>query len=126
MRRFIDHEFYKFMMVGIVNTGLYYGLYLAGLHIAIFPYIIAHSLAVVISMGASFFLNCYVTYQVKPTWKKLVRFPLTQFVNIFVTFILLFMLVEWFGMNDSIAPIAALFVTVPITFVVTGKVLKTS
>lgn len=124
MRRFITYEFNKFALIGIVNTGVYYALYLSGLHLVHVPYVTAHWVAVVISMIGSFFLNCYVTYGVKPTWARFVRFPLTQAVNVLVTFILLFLLVEWFGMNSSAAPIAALFVTVPITFVVTGKVLK--
>ncbi|QTD43429.1 GtrA family protein [Sporosarcina sp. Te-1] len=124
MRQFINHEFNKFALIGMVNTGVYYALYLAGLHLAHVPYVAAHWLAVVMSMIGSFFLNCYVTYEVKPTWARFIRFPLTQAVNVAVTFILLFLLVEWFGINSSAAPIAALFVTVPITFVVTGKVLK--
>lgn len=124
MRRFITHEFNKFALIGIVNTGVYYALYLAGLHLAHAPYVAAHWVAVVISVIGSFFLNCYVTYEVKPTWARFARFPLTQAVNVSVTFILLFVLVEWFGVNSSAAPIAALFVTVPSTFVVTGKVLK--
>ncbi|MCG7343197.1 GtrA family protein [Sporosarcina sp. ACRSL] len=119
-------EFNAFFIVGVVNTVVYYGLYLGGVHVLHLQYVIAHFAAVIISMVGSFLLNSYVTYGVKPTWKKFFLFPVTQFVNIGVTFIVLFVLVEWLNMNSSIAPLAALVVTVPITFVVTGRVLKTA
>jgi len=119
-------EFNAFFIVGVVNTGVYYGLYLGGLHVLQLQYVIAHFTAVLLSMVGSFLLNSYFTFGVKPTWKKFFLFPVTQFVNIGVTFIVLFVLVEWLRMNSSIAPLAALVVTVPITFVVTGRVLKTA
>jgi putative flippase GtrA len=119
-------EFNTFFIVGVVNTGVYYGLYLVGLHVLHMQYMIAHFGAVLISMVGSFLLNSYITFGVKPTWKKFFLFPITQFVNIGVTFIILFVLVEWLRLNSSIAPLTALVVTVPITFVVTGRVLKTA
>ena len=119
-------EFNTFFIVGVVNTGVYYGLYLGGLHVLHLQYVIAHFGAVLLSMVGSFLLNSYITFGVKPTWKKFFLFPITQFVNIGVTFIILFILVEWLRINSSIAPLAALIVTVPITFVVTGRVLKTA
>ena len=117
-------EFNVFFIVGVVNTGIYYGLYLGGLHALHLQYVIAHFAAVVISMAVSFLLNSYFTFGVKPTWKKFFLFPVTQLVNIGVTFIVLYVLVEWLRMNSSIAPLAAMVVTVPITFIVTGRVLK--
>ncbi|MDW0116835.1 GtrA family protein [Sporosarcina thermotolerans] len=117
-------EFNAFFIVGVVNTSVYYALYLGGLHVLHMQYVIAHFTAVAISMAVSFLLNSYITFGVKPTWKKFFLFPITQFVNIVVTFLVIFVLVEWLRMNSSIAPLAALVVTVPITFVVTGRVLK--
>lgn len=117
-------EFNAFFIVGVVNTGIYYGLYLGGLHALHLQYVIAHFTAVVISMAVSFLLNSYFTFSVKPTWKKFFLFPVTQLVNIGVTFIVLYVLVEWLRINSSIAPLAAMVVTVPITFIVTGRVLK--
>lgn len=122
----MGREFNAFFIVGVVNTGVYYSLYLGGLHLMQLQYVIAHFTAVIISMAVSFLLNSYFTFHVKPTWKKFFLFPVTQLVNIGVTFLVLFVLVEWLHLNSSIAPLAALVVTVPITFVVTGRVLKTA
>lgn len=124
--RFINHEFFKFVVVGGINTVVYYSFYLLFLHGIGMHYLFAHTIGVAISIIGSFFLNSFYTYKVKPTWKKFLYFPLTQLVNVIITAILLLVLVETFKLTSSLAPIAALFITIPITFVVTGRVLKSS
>lgn len=124
--KFINHEFFKFVVVGGINTLIYYVFYLAGLHLLSMYYLLSHAIAVAISILCSFFLNSLYTYKVKPTWKKFLYFPITQLFNVAITAILLFILVDLVHMNSSLAPIAALFVTVPITFIITGRVLKSS
>lgn len=124
MPKFEVREFITFAIVGVINTATYYGFYLVGLKGLGLAYMISHFSAVILSMIISFFLNSYVTYKVKPTLKKFLMYPLTQLVNIAVTAILLYILVDGLHVNSSIAPLAALIVTVPVTFVVTGKVLK--
>ncbi|MDY0410263.1 GtrA family protein [Virgibacillus soli] len=124
--RYIKPEFIKFAIVGCVNTVNYYGIYLLCLHVFHFHYFYAHIIGFILSMIGSFFLNVYFTYRVKPTWKKFLQFPLTQVVNTVVSTALLFILVEMAHISSSLAPIIAMFFTVPITFVVTGRILKTA
>ncbi len=117
-------EFITFAIVGVINTGTYYAFYLLGLKGIGLAYMIAHFSAVILSMIISFFLNSYVTYKVKPTLKKFLIYPVTQLVNIIVTAVLLYILVDGLHISSSIAPLGALVITVPVTFIVTGKVLK--
>lgn len=124
MPKFEVREFILFAIVGVINTVTYYSFYLLGLKALGIAYMVSHLGAVILSMIISFFLNSYVTYKVKPTVKKFLLYPVTQLVNIVVTAILLFILVDGFHVNSAIAPIGALIITVPITFFVTGKVLK--
>ncbi|WP_040285083.1 GtrA family protein [Sporosarcina koreensis] len=124
MPKFEVREFISFAVVGVINTATYYAFYLLGLKGLGLAYMIAHFGAVFLSMVISFFLNSYVTYKVKPTLKKFLIYPVTQLVNIVVTAVLLYLLVDGLGMSSTIAPLAALIITVPVTFVVTGKVLK--
>lgn len=124
MPKFEVREFITFAIVGVINTATYYSFYLVGLKALGLAYMIAHFSAVILSMVISFFLNSYITYKVKPTWKKFLMYPITQLVNIVVTAILLYILVDGLHVNSTIAPIGALIITVPVTFVVTGKVLK--
>ena len=122
--RFIHHEFVKFVIVGCVNTLTYYVLYLLFLHVAHLYYFAAHIGAFILSLIGSFFMNSYFTYKVQPTWGKFIRYPFTQLANTVITSALLFLFVEIFQLNSSFAPIAALFFTVPLTFVMTGRILK--
>lgn len=120
----INFEFIRFAIVGGINTGTYYIIYLALLHLAHFNYMAAHLTGFVISLVVSFFLNCYFTFKTKPTLTKFLQFPLTQLFNVAMSSVLIFVFVDIFSLSSTIAPIAALLITVPVTFVVTGKILK--
>lgn len=124
--KFFNGEFARFVIVGVLNTGIYYTLYLLGLAVLEWHYMAAHFFGFFLSMIASFFLNTYFTYKVKPTWAKFLKFPLTQVANTIITTAILFILVDWLHLSSSYAPIVAMFFTVPITFIITGKILKKS
>lgn len=120
----VNTEFSRFIAVGMVNTASYYAIYLI-LHNAFsLPYLLAHVVGFLISLNISFFLNCYVTYRIKPTLKKYVYFPLTQVVNVSVSTAFIFIFVEFLHLNSNIAPFVAVLFTIPLTFVVSGKILK--
>lgn len=120
----LNTEFTRFVVVGVINTLTYYSLYLVLHNLFSLPYMAAHLIGFFISLNISFFLNCYVTYKIKPTLKKYLYFPLTQVVNISVSTFLVFVFVEWLQLNSNIAPFAAVIFTVPITFVISSKILK--
>jgi putative flippase GtrA len=111
----------RFALVGVVNTATYYGFYLLfGLFM---HYLAAHVVAVVLSMIGSFFLNCYFTFRTPPTWRKFLLFPLSNVTNFVVTTVGLYVLVQFFGLDQRIAPLLAASVAIPVTFVVAQLVL---
>jgi putative flippase GtrA len=111
----------RFALVGVLNTAIYFGLYL--LFKLFFPYLVAHVVAFILSMIGSFFLNCYFTFRTKPTWRKFFLFPLSNVTNFVVTSVGLYVLVQFFCVNQRIAPLLAAVVAIPITFVVAQLVL---
>ena len=111
----------KFAVVGVVNTGTFYATYLS-LH-PWMPYYPAYVLGFLVSMVGSFFLNTYITYRTKPTWRKFLLFPLTNLTNFVVTSVGVFVLVEWFHVGERIAPLAAAVVAIPVTFVLSRRIL---
>ena len=111
----------KFTVVGFINTGVYYGFYL--LMRMVMPYLAAHILATAIAMVGSFFLNTYWTFRTKPTWKKVAIFPLTYLTIYVVQTVGLAALVEWASMDEVIAPLVAAVVAIPITFLLSRKIL---
>lgn len=119
-----NNELTRFILVGGINTVNYYIVFLFFHNIIDTHYMVAHIIGFVVSFIISFYLNTYFTYRVKPTLKKFLQFPLTQVVNVSTSSILVFLLVEWVHLNSNLAPIIAVFFTVPITFIVTSKILK--
>ncbi|WP_051359442.1 GtrA family protein [Paucisalibacillus globulus] len=115
-------SFIRFILVGIVNTFNYYILYLLFMAVSI-PYIFSHTVAFVISMIGSFYLNCYFTYKTKPTLKKFFQFPITYIVNYSVTTISLYVLVDLFMLNEFIAPLISAVIPIPFTYLVSRWVL---
>ncbi|OMP67870.1 GtrA family protein [Domibacillus epiphyticus] len=117
-------EFIRFVIIGGINTVTYYVLYLL-LHSSLeMEYMFSHIVAFFISMVISFFLNSYITFKVKPTLVKFLTFPLTQLFNFAVSSFFMFVLIEYFHVSSTITPIFAVIIAVPMTFLVTGKVLK--
>lgn len=123
MKRF-NTEFTRFILVGGMNTFNYYVVFLVCHNLLSFHYMVSHVLGFIVSLVISFFLNTYFTYRVKPTLSKFLQFPITQFVNVAVSSTLVFVFVEWLQLNSNAAPLFAVIFTIPITFIVTGKILK--
>ncbi|MGP4076754.1 GtrA family protein [Halobacillus sp. K22] len=119
-----NNELTRFILVGGMNTLNYYIVFLFLHNLLNFHYMAAHITGFFISFVISFFLNTYFTYKVKPTLKKFLQFPLTQVVNVGVSSLLVFVLVDLLSLNSNIAPLIAVFFTVPVTFIVTSKILK--
>ncbi|MFF4185656.1 GtrA family protein [Streptomyces sp. NPDC001691] len=113
----------RFGFVGGVNTCTFYAFYWPLLHLAHLPYFVAYTIAFLLSMVGSFFLNTYFTYRTKPSWKKFLLFPLTNVTNFVVQSAGLFALVHWVGMNKTIAPLVAAVVAIPFTYVLSRKIL---
>ncbi|MCW1928845.1 GtrA family protein [Bhargavaea beijingensis] len=118
-----DNQFLRFLIVGGINTVNYYLLYLLFLHPLSFSYLISHILAFFISFIVSYFLNCYFVYRVRPTWSKLFKFPLTQIFNMSIQTFIIFLVVDFWGLSATVAPLLAVVVTVPFTYWVTKIVL---
>ncbi|MFV5991499.1 GtrA family protein [Streptomyces sp. NPDC056231] len=111
----------RFALVGVVNTGTYYGCYLALL--TRLPYLAAHVIAFASSMIGSFLLNSYFTYRTRPTWRKFLLFPLTNAANFTVTTGGVWLLVDLAGFSSRYAPLVAAVAAIPITFVVSRAIM---
>lgn len=111
----------RFVVVGVVNTGVYYVFYLLVHTFA--PYLVAHLVGLAVSMVVSFFLNCYWTFRTRPTWRKFVVFPLTNATNYVLMTVGVIVLVEWLHLGQRIAPLIAAVAAIPVTFVLSRWVL---
>lgn len=112
----------RFCLVGVANTGFYYGTY--RLFLLFMPYMAAHVAAWCCAIVFSFFLNCYVTFKVKPTWKRFIVFPSTTLANFTITTLGAYLLIEVAGVSSKYGTLLASLVAIPITFTLTRFVLS--
>ncbi|WP_102694130.1 GtrA family protein [Rummeliibacillus pycnus] len=122
----MNKELFKFIIVGGINTAHYYAWYVLFYSIYHINYLPSHIIATVLSMIGSYFLNVFFTYKEKPSWKSFLLFPLTQITNTIVQLLCLVLFVNMLHMSAYLAPIATAIVSVPITFIVTRRVIRVS
>ncbi|WP_397539862.1 GtrA family protein [Rummeliibacillus pycnus] len=122
----MNKEWFKFIIVGGINTAHYYAWYVLFYSICLISYLPSHIIATVLSMFGSYFLNVYFTYKERPSWKSFFLFPLTQITNTVVQLICLVVFVKTLHMSPYLAPLATAIVSVPITFFVTRRVIRVS
>ncbi|AXG79738.1 GtrA family protein [Streptomyces paludis] len=117
----VRNQLVRFTLVGVVNTGTYYGCYLFFLHRL--PYVVSHVLAFGLSMTGSFFLNSWFTYRTRPTWRKFVLFPLTNAANFVISTAGVYLLVDVLRLSSRYAPLITAAAAVPITFMVSRMIM---
>ncbi|MEU4036486.1 GtrA family protein [Streptomyces collinus] len=117
----MSRQLLTFAVVGVVNTAAYYCLYL--LFLTGLPYLAAHVLAFLLSMVGSFFLNARFTYRIRPTWRKFLLFPLTNVSNFLITTAGVYVIVDVLHAGSRFAPLLASAAAVPVTFVVSRRVM---
>lgn len=117
----MSRQLFTFAVIGVVNTGTYYGPYL--LFLTRFPYLVAHLLATALSLTGSFFLNARFTYRTRPTWRKFLLFPLTNAANFLVTTAGVYVLVDLLHLDSRYAPLLASLAAIPVTFVVSRRIM---
>lgn len=119
---FFSKNFIIFVVIGVINTLVYNGLYLLGL--LIMPYMLSNVISYIISMTISFFLNCKFNFKVKPTLKKYLLFPLTGLATFICQTGGLFILVDLVHLDERICGFIASLIAIPITFVLMKYILK--
>ncbi len=110
----LQRQFGRFVQVGILNTVGNYLIYLA-LNL-VMPYVFAYSIAFVIGVLTSAWLNSRYSFATRLTGRNLLRFFVVYLINFALSLQLLIVFVEVIGINDLYAPLVVLAVFTPINF----------
>ena len=110
-------QFIKFGLVGVSNTlislGTYYLLYFLGVN-----FLIAKTVGFIVSVLNSYYWNN--KYVFKKTQeghlKPLIKTFLSYGSTFLLSTVLLFVIVQYFGISEVIAPIVTLIITIPLNF----------
>ena len=116
-------EFGRFLVAGSINTVLTYALYLVLL--APLGYLTAYSIAYVAGIVLSYFVVSRFVFHTRTSVAGFVRYPLVYVAQYIVGTSVLWTCVEWIGVRREWALLVSIAATVPVTFVVSRRVLKT-
>ncbi|MCI1648959.1 MAG: GtrA family protein [Bacteroides sp.] len=113
MKKILYSSFIRFIIVGILATGIHYGLY----------YILqrkinvnaAYSIGYIASFIVNFYLTAYFTFAKKPSWKKAFGFGGAHLCN-YIIHISLLNFFLWIGISKSLAPIPVFCIAIPLNF----------
>ncbi|WP_434989310.1 GtrA family protein [Xanthomonas melonis] len=107
-------SFVRFLISGGINTVATYATYLALLQAT--SYKVAYTAAYVFGIVIAFFVNRLFVFQTHRGWRSLLLFPFVYLTQYVVSLAVVFAWVEHFGFSATLAPLMAILVTVPLTF----------
>lgn len=110
-------EFFRFIIAGVINTVVTYGLYL--LLLPFLGYLVAYSAAYAVGIVLSYGLNSVVVFRQPMSLRGLMRFPMVYVVQYLFTATLLWLFVDVLGVTKELSLLAAIALTVPVTFFAT-------
>lgn len=120
--RFINREFYRFVFWGGVNTLASYLIY--AFLLRLFSYLIAYSIAFVLGILISYFVNSIFVFQQRLELRRAVKYPLVYAVQYVLGVAFLYLLVQILRIDRLLAPAIVVLLTIPATFVLSGRILK--
>lgn len=110
----ISAEFIRFAIVGVIATGIHYGIYL--LLDCVMPPNPAYAIGYIISFFCNFYLSSRFTFKKKASVKKGVGFGASHLVN-FALHMGLLNLFLFLGVGEAWAPIPVYCICVPVNFI---------
>jgi putative flippase GtrA len=109
--------FLRFVLVNVLNTVLYWGLYL--LLLLALPYFAANALALVIAVLVAYVANARYAFRVSASRTSLVLYLITNGTTVFLRMAVVWALVDGLSLPESLAPPVAVAVTTPVAFLLT-------
>ena len=110
----LKKEFIRFIFVGCANTATSYLVYL--FFNLFLSYRIAFTVGYLAGLLLSYFLHANWVFNKGASWKSLALFPLVYVIQYTMSIFLLGYIVETLNVNENIAFVPVVIVTIPITF----------
>ncbi len=115
-------QFFRFLIVGGINTAFSYGLYL--LLLRFLAYLPAYSIAYCAGIVFSYFLNVLFVFKKRVSLKSFLKFPFVYLIQYLLGASTLWLLVGKLGISPELAMIGGIIITIPVTFLASRFLLK--
>ena len=112
-------EFLRFCIVGIIATGIHYGIYML---LDIWLNVnIAYTIGYAVSLCCNLWLTAHFTFKKDVTVKRTGGFVLCHIIN-YALHIVLLNIFLWLGLSDALAPIPIYCIVIPVNFILVKTV----
>jgi len=113
-------SFLRFLISGGLNTVSTYAIYLVLLQVM--GYRIAYTISYVFGIILAFFINRFFVFKAHRGWRSAVFFPLVYLAQYLVSLAVVWAWVEKLHLGETLAPLVAIAVTIPLTFILSRLV----
>jgi putative flippase GtrA len=120
----LKNKFIKFIGAGLINTLLSYLLY--AFLVLFLNYQISYAVAFVFGIGLSYILNTKYVFEVEQTFKKFILFPLVYLLQYLLGAFMMNFVIELVGINKFIAPLVVTVCLLPVSYLLSKKILVRS
>ncbi len=122
--KFLNKDIFRFILTGGLNTFDYYLVYLILFQSIELNYLTSHITAFLTSAFISFFVTTKYTFKESISLKKFIMFPLTFLPNLLISTFFTIFLVNFDILSKTYASLIAMFLAIPVTFLVSKKIIK--
>lgn len=122
LMKFMNREFIRFVIIGGINTGSTYFIYLLLLNFL--NYSISYTVSYLFGIVISYFLNTYVVFKEKISLKKFIKFPIVYIVQYLINIIMIYIFVENFEFSNKVVPLLTIIITIPVTYTISRLIVR--
>lgn len=108
-------SFLRFLISGGINTASTYAVYLVLLRFT--GYKLAYTIAYICGIVLAFVINRFFVFQAHRGWQSMALFPLVYLAQYLVSLAIVWACVEQLDLMKEAAPLIAIVITIPLTFV---------
>jgi len=123
LMKFINKEFIRFLVVGLINTISTYLIYL--LLLFALSYDISYTLSYLAGIVISYYLNSYYVFKEKISIKKFLKYPIVYVVQYVINLLGLYILVEYLNIPKEVVPLIVIILSIPITYLLSKLIIRT-
>lgn len=113
-------RFLRFIISGGLNTAVTYGIYLGLLQII--PYHTSYTIAYVSGIAFSYALNRLFVFKTHQGLRSILLFPSVYVAQYGLGMLVIWLWVDKMGMNEVVAPLMAVAITIPFTYAISQLV----
>ena len=113
-------SFLRFLISGGMNTAATYAVYLVLLRFV--DYKLAYTIAYLFGIVLAFFINRLFVFRTHRGWRSMVMFPFVYLAQYLVSLGVVWVWVERLHLWKEAAPLVAIVITIPMTFVLSRLV----